>query len=269
MTELVLSLFTGAGLLDRGFEHSGFCVVSAGDRLWGRDVRDFTPPRHAFTGIIGGPPCQDFSYARRCPPTGYGVEMMGEFVRVVLAAEPLWFLCENVPGAPDLHVPGYSVQRFNLNANECRCPQNRLRKIQFGQRDGLPMVLTRCFTLRISEPCAMASEGRRKERRSWEDFVALQGLTRDFDLPGLSRSLKYQLVGNGVPLQMGIMLAEAIRDRTSSHVLLCACGCARPVRVGKTLAEVSCRKRVQRKRDAAPKNDPISVNPELRFNPML
>lgn len=39
----VLSIFTGAGLLDRGFEAAGFCVVSAGDILWGRDVRDFAP----------------------------------------------------------------------------------------------------------------------------------------------------------------------------------------------------------------------------------
>jgi hypothetical protein len=36
----VLSLFTGAGLLDRGFEQEGFSVTSAGDILWGRDVRE-------------------------------------------------------------------------------------------------------------------------------------------------------------------------------------------------------------------------------------
>ena len=34
--KLVLSTFSGAGLLDRGFEQAGFCVVSAGDILWGR-----------------------------------------------------------------------------------------------------------------------------------------------------------------------------------------------------------------------------------------
>lgn len=39
--DLVLSLFTGSGLLDKGFQQTGFCVVSAGDILWGQDVRDF------------------------------------------------------------------------------------------------------------------------------------------------------------------------------------------------------------------------------------
>lgn len=93
--ELVLSVFTGAGLLDRGFEQSGFCCVSAGDILWGRDVRDFQPASHIFKGVIGGSPCQDFSKARRCPPTGEGVELVGEFVRVVTKAQPEWFLLEN------------------------------------------------------------------------------------------------------------------------------------------------------------------------------
>ena len=70
MTDRVaLSLFTGAGLLDRAFEFHGWCVVSAGDVLWGRDVRNFTPARHVFNGVFGGPPCQDFSGANREVPT--------------------------------------------------------------------------------------------------------------------------------------------------------------------------------------------------------
>jgi DNA (cytosine-5)-methyltransferase 1 len=107
--ELVLSLFSGAGLLDRGFEQSGFCVVSAGDILWGRDVRGFSPARHKFAGIIGGSPCQDFSKARRCPPTGEGLELVGQFARCVAEAQPDWFLLENVPAVPDIIVDGYKV----------------------------------------------------------------------------------------------------------------------------------------------------------------
>ena len=51
--DLVLSLFTGAGLLDKGFQQTGFCVVSAGDILWGNDVREFVTDSHMFKGVPG------------------------------------------------------------------------------------------------------------------------------------------------------------------------------------------------------------------------
>jgi len=69
--KLVLSLFTGAGLLDRGFREAGFCVVSAGDILWGHDVRDFQPASHTFEGVIGGP-CD-----RRLPKTNAAAALRG------------------------------------------------------------------------------------------------------------------------------------------------------------------------------------------------
>lgn len=84
MTELLpthrgvtLSVFSGIDLLGMGFEAEGFCVVSAGDLAFGRDVRKFRPPPGVFTGVIGGPPCQDFSAARRSAPIldGYGARV--------------------------------------------------------------------------------------------------------------------------------------------------------------------------------------------------
>jgi len=58
---LILSLFPGAGLLDRGFEQAGFCVVRGPDTLLGQRIEDFvrgpdTPLRGHFAGVIGGPP---------------------------------------------------------------------------------------------------------------------------------------------------------------------------------------------------------------------
>ena len=41
---LVLSLFPGAGLLDRGFEQAGFCVVRGPDILFGQRIEDFHAP---------------------------------------------------------------------------------------------------------------------------------------------------------------------------------------------------------------------------------
>jgi len=161
--ELVLSLFTGAGLLDRGFRLEGFCVVSAGDILTGQDIREFTAPRHKFSGVIGGSPCQEFSKAFRGVPTGYGLAMVGEFCRIVKESDSDWFLLENVPQVPSVEIPGFTVQRFNLNAKECGVSQNRLRCFQFGSRDGSRLVLDRCVTpgtpwnvtgdaARVSEP---------------------------------------------------------------------------------------------------------------------
>ncbi|MFZ2407129.1 MAG: DNA cytosine methyltransferase, partial [Methylobacter sp.] len=83
---LVLSLFPGIGLLDRAFEDLGFCVVRGPDLIFGGDIRRFSVPAGRFDGVIGGPPCQDFSKARRDDPTGQGMEMLYHYKRIVMEA---------------------------------------------------------------------------------------------------------------------------------------------------------------------------------------
>lgn len=63
MTELVLSLFPGIGLLDRAFAAAGFCIVQAADKITGGDVREFHGVPGLINGIVAGPPCQGFSVA--------------------------------------------------------------------------------------------------------------------------------------------------------------------------------------------------------------
>src|SRR5580658_7293864 len=110
---LILSVFPGVDILGLAFELQGFCVVRGPDLIFGGDVRTFhAPPKH-FTGIIGGPPCQDFSKARRAAPTGEGVEMLGHFTRIVTEAAPEWALMENVPAVPDLIIGDYITQRLD------------------------------------------------------------------------------------------------------------------------------------------------------------
>lgn len=270
--KLVLSLFPGADLLGRGFELEGFCVVRGPDILWGQDVRGFTPACRKFDGVIGGSPCQDFSKARRCPTTGEGLELLKEFVRCVDVAEPPWFLLENVPGVPSLwnfigYPSDWTIQRFNLKASEFGCRQSRLRCFQFGWRDGLgPMVIHRGEAGRGVSPAAMASEGKRKHRRSWADFCELQGLPRDFALPGLSLAARYRLVGNGVPVPMARAVAAAVKSRTGTLRRLCVCQCGREVPAGRTLATAACRKRMQRARDAAGACRRREVTSELPFD---
>lgn len=259
--QLVLSLFPGIDLLGRGFEAEGFCVVRGPDLIFGSDVRAFTAPSGRFDGIIGGSPCPDFSRARRAPPTGYGLAMLAQFERIVFAAQPAWWLLENVPGVPDVRIAGYSWQRIDIDARECGVPQSRLRHFQFGHRAELVPVIRRSAKLALVSPCCIASEAGRKGRRSWADFCELQGLPRDFELPGMTLAARYRAVGNGVPVPMARQLAAAIRDARALHPgeRVCACGCARLVTGRRLLATAACRKREQRRRDRSSMPAPGSV----------
>ena len=260
-SHLVLSLFPGAGLLDRGFEQAGFCVVRGPDTLLGQRVEDFRAPAGHFSGVIGGPPCQDFSRARRRPPTGHGARMLTEFARVVTEAQPQWWLMENVPQVPDLHISGYDVQRFNLFAWEFGCRQ----------RDGIPLVVLRP---QQSQSGRMAKAVMARDtHRNFADLCEWQGLPRSFDLPGLSRSAKVRAVGNGVPVAMARAIAEYIRDRLVTHSFrLCACGCGRPLfgPARQQSATAACRKRIERSRKGILPDGRVTVeglNPAANLAP--
>lgn len=250
---LVLSLFPGIDLLGRGFEAEGFCVVRGPDLITGGDIRAFHPPAGRFDGVIGGPPCQDFSSLRRSEPSGNGLAMLAEFVRCVEAARPSWFVMENVPGVPDIAPNGYRVQRFDLRANECGMSQQRLRHFQFGSNEGEVLLLNRDERQPVTELAALAIEGTRRERRGWAEFCVSQGLPPDYDLPGMTLAAKYRAVGNGVPIPMARFVARAIRDARypAALIRLCCCGCGRSVSGQQTHALAACRKRMQRRRDQA------------------
>lgn len=259
--DLVLSIFPGIDLLGRAFEEAGFCIVRGPDLLWGGDIRRFSPPSGVFWGIIGGPPCQDFSGLRRTAPTGNGLAMLKEYKRVVRAARPEWFLMENVARVPDIEIEGYTTQRFDINEGWYGV-STRLRHIQFGSLSGRLLNVTR-RRVTATEPAALANDS-----RNFREVCRLQGLPEDFDLPGFLAVEKVKAVGNGVPLNMGRALAGAIIDAYGQPAIVqlslsgqpakpgvCLCGCGRPV-TGKQkyaadeMGDTStCRKRAQRKRE--------------------
>jgi DNA (cytosine-5)-methyltransferase 1 len=260
--KLVLSLFPGIGLLDKGFEACGFCVVRGPDTLWGGDIREFHPPASHFCGIIGGPPCQNFSAANRKRDRAGGMELVNEFLRTVREADPEWWLMENVPGSPVVTAPGFHVQLFMLDASHVGSRQHRLRKFHFGFKTGRELVIGRTPAQSqpgtsqpgTSQPTCLASEARRGgRRRTWADFCELQGLPCSFTLPGFTVEAAYRAVGNGVPYQLALALAQAIddRDRAVTPHRVCECGCGRFVTGRARLAGVACRKRQQRIRDLA------------------
>lgn len=218
--QLVLSLFSGVGLLDKAFKEQGFCVVSAGDLITGQDIRDFTGTKNKFNGIIGGSPCQDFSTLKRNKGT-YSFEMLNEFLRIVEECEPDWYLLENVKGVPNVTdryknnvtvLHDYSHQRLDINQGWYD-DYSRLRHIQFGSKNDLYLNIPRGTMNNIISGCALASDD-----RSFKELCHIQGLEDNYDLPDFNVKGKKKAVGNGVPLSIGRVLAKEVLNVTDPGI---------------------------------------------------
>ncbi len=140
MAGLVLSIFPGIDLLGRAFEETGYTVVRGPDLIWGGDIRGWHPPAGVFEGVIGGPPCQAFSALRHLirhnghePRFG---NMIPDYERVALEAQPAWFLMENVPDAPIPDVEGYVTKAMMIRDKWVGGVQPRPRRFSFGTQDG-------------------------------------------------------------------------------------------------------------------------------------
>lgn len=244
--------------MDSGFEQSGFCVVRAPEKILGGDIRNFSAVPGVFRGVIGGSPCQDFSRARRTPPTGEGLELLGHYCRIVIESDCDWFLLENVPSVPDVLIDGYHVQRFELSPNQLGHEQSRLRHFQFGSKKGLILNILRREYNGPKAACLTATEGSKKDRRGFSEFCRLQGLPVDFDLPELNKVARYRAVGNGVHAAVSQEVARAIREVLTSanpttiyNARLCACNCGRILKGKQIAAGPTCRKRLQKRRELA------------------
>jgi DNA (cytosine-5)-methyltransferase 1 len=253
VTQLVLSLFPGIGLLDMAFEQEGFTVVRGPDVLWGGDIRRFHPPAGKFDGVIGGPPCQAFSrLSHMVRQNGYQPKfgnLIPEFERCVTEASPMWFLMENVPDAPRPSVAGYGLHPIYLNNRWCfdedgePAKQNRLRAWTFGYRNEMRVLLinTACFENMEYEyaalggsqqkvPVAMNKGGVPKKAKSRLPFntksaaaatelARKQGLPTDFlEHSPFKAEARCKMLGNGVPLPMGRAIAKAVKEATETSV---------------------------------------------------
>jgi len=167
----VVSLFSGAGGLDLGFEKAGFNIVWANEydkEIWETYQRNFPNtyldkrsivdiPSDEIPdcdGIIGGPPCQSWSEAgaQRGIKDKRG-QLFFEFIRIIRDKKPLFFLAENVVGM--LHLrhrdalkyilrqfkdSGYNLSFQLLNAADYEVPQDRKRVLFVGIRRDLDEV---------------------------------------------------------------------------------------------------------------------------------
>ena len=156
-----LSLFSGGGGLDIGFERAGFkhralfelldvCgetlranrpqwEVRSGEKEGDVTSAAFTPFRGVDV-VHGGPPCQPFSVAGKQAGESDPRNMWGEFVRCVLQTRPRAFIAENVVGLLDRKFEpfvqrniigplegSYVVVKFRLAAHDLGVPQARRR----------------------------------------------------------------------------------------------------------------------------------------------
>jgi DNA (cytosine-5)-methyltransferase 1 len=227
----VLSLFPGIGLLDMAFEEMGFLIVRGPDLLWGGDIKTFHPTKGHFQGIIGCPACQAFSRLRYLVEyNGYQTapNLIPEYERCVQEAQPVWFLMENVPQAPIPEVRGYQVHSQVVNNRWFGGEQNRQRRISFGTRNGLQLVIPRQEESPLYASTVCASGGVKEgtplnrtpkahelgytSKKILTEMMHLQGLPDDFHLPGMTVEGASKAVGNGVPLPMGRAIAKAIRE---------------------------------------------------------
>ena len=159
----IVSLFSGCGGLDRGFENEGFDIVWANEfdsKIWETFEKNFphtkldkrsitdvpTSEIPSADGIIGGPPCQSWSEAG----AGRGIndkrgQLFFEYIRLLKDKQPAFFLAENVSGIlSDRHSKafndilkqfenaGYYISYKLLNANDYGVPEDRFRVIIIG-----------------------------------------------------------------------------------------------------------------------------------------
>lgn len=162
----LISLFSGAGGLDRGFHNAGFHTNTANEfdskicptfranfpdvNLIEGDIRllDSSIFPKSITGIIGGPPCQSWSEGGALrgieDPRG---QLFYDYIRILKDTQPLFFVAENVSGMLAkrnsvavtsflrmFDEAGYNVSMRMLNANDYEVPEDRDRVFYVGFR---------------------------------------------------------------------------------------------------------------------------------------
>lgn len=166
-----ISLFSGGGGMDIGFDRAGFEHVANYEIMEGAGsvLRAAHPDWSVFSGpegdvrnvewsryrgqidvLHGGPPCQPFSNAGRQNGPLDVRDMIPQFVRAVKEIQPRAFVCENVSGLATKRFQdyvqetiigplqgSYVIRQFILNAADFGVPQTRRRVffVGFSEKD--------------------------------------------------------------------------------------------------------------------------------------
>lgn len=165
----VISLFSGCGGLDLGFEKAGFSIPVANEfdkTIWAtfkanhpetklieddiRNIKEDNFPNNV-DGIIGGPPCQSWSEAGslRGIDDARG-QLFYDYIRILKRVKPKFFLAENVSGMlanrhntavkniiSMFEKAGYDVSVTLVNAKDYGVAEERKRVFYIGFRKDL------------------------------------------------------------------------------------------------------------------------------------
>lgn len=179
-----IDLFSGAGGLAEGFRQAGFAIVSANDedsasaetfrrnfpeasfflgpisRLGGKELLDDSELMPGeLDCLIGGPPCQSFSYNNHLRTRrGERAELFKEYMRILEVLQPKCLVMENVPGI--LTIAGGSVLDEIYDATSAmgyRCEA----RILYAEDFGVPQRRRRAFFVatRLGDPGDLFPDG--------------------------------------------------------------------------------------------------------------
>lgn len=165
-----ISLFSGAGGMDIGFENAGIQIIFANEimkeaaetykanhpnrQIIHNDINNIMDKMEEFRGIdlvFGGPPCQGFSVAGKMNPDDKRNQLIMTFLDVVEKVQPKVFIMENVKALGVLEKwesirknylkrakqLGYHCIPFILNAVEYGVSQKRERVFFIGMKENL------------------------------------------------------------------------------------------------------------------------------------
>ena len=163
-----VSLFSGAGGMDVGFEKAGFDILFANEidkrasetyalnhpntDLIVDDINNITEHLANYRGVdvvFGGPPCQGFSVIGKMDPNDVRSELIWTFLKAVEIISPKMFIMENVKALASISKwagvkeeflnkakeIGYGCIPIILNAAEYGTPQKRERVFFIGVKD--------------------------------------------------------------------------------------------------------------------------------------
>lgn len=199
-----IDLFSGAGGLAEGFRRAGWAVLSGNDidPEAGATFRMNFPEASFFEGpisginlrqmlhdaglkargldcLIGGPPCQSFSYNNhQRSASNSRAHLFRDYLRVVKALKPKTLLMENVPGIltigggkiineiqSALAGIGYDSEIRIIYAEDFGVPQRRRRVFIAASRIGAPTAL---FPLGTHGPSTKPSEQSNRFVHRWK-----------------------------------------------------------------------------------------------------
>ncbi|WP_313680783.1 DNA cytosine methyltransferase [Pseudescherichia sp.] len=175
----VIDLFSGVGGLSLGASRAGFDVKAAVEidshamashalnfpksvhiqedisTLTAQSIREKIGSHVNIDGIIGGPPCQGFSYIGKGDPNDSRNELYTHFFRLVSEFKPSFFLAENVPGIMQEKFRPLREKALSLVSGE----YNILSPIKVKASDyGAPTIRTRIFFIGIKKGMGNISE---------------------------------------------------------------------------------------------------------------